>query len=133
MITPMPGKRLSPSVIRDHLALESGEVCGIVRQLRRMVFATAPLATEDIKFGSLTYYQSEAPFGSIGGNMCMIDVRRGKVTLSFIHGVELDDPNKLLRGKGKSKRFVPVASRDAALDPRLIALVRESAERVEPE
>ncbi len=124
----MPPQRLSPSEMRDHLALESGEVCGIVRQLRRMVLSAAPEATESIKFGALSYYHGGATFASIGSNICMIDAKRGQVTLSFIRGVELEDPHHLLRGSGKYKRFVAIPSRDAALDPRLVDLVREAAQ-----
>ncbi len=111
--------------------LESGEVCGIVRQLRRMVFETVPNATEEIKFGALSYFLSEAAFRSIGGHICMIEIHGGQVRLSFIHGTDLADPHGLLQGAGKAKRFVPIPTRDAAIDPHILALVRESARRFE--
>ncbi len=124
----MPSQRLSPSEMRDHLALESGEVCGIVRQLRRVVLKTVPEATEAVKFGALSYFHGDATFGSIGGNICMIDAKRGRVTLSFIRGVELEDPHGLLTGAGKYKRAIVIPNREAADDPRLMDLVREAAE-----
>ena len=113
--------------------LESGEVCGIVRQLRRMVIETVPNATEEIKFGALSYFSSDSSLRSIGANFCMIELRGGEVRLSFLHGAELADPHHLLRESGKAKRFVPIPSRDAVIDHRLIDLVRESAEWVEME
>jgi len=111
--------------------LESGEVCGIVRQLRRMVFETVPSATEGIKFGALSYFLSDAAFRSIGGHICMIEIHDGQVRLSFVHGADLPDPHRLLEGAGKAKRFVPITSRDAVIDPHILALVKESAQRFE--
>ncbi len=131
MIQAMPPERLSPSQISDYLAAERSAVCGVVRRLRRLVFDVVPDACEGLRYGALSYFHADAPYGSIGGNICMIEVRRGKVALSFIHGASLPDPHGLLRGDGKAKRFVAVESRDAAEDPRLIALVREAAMRKE--
>lgn len=132
MIRQMTPQRLSPAEINDHLAAERGNVGGVVRRLRRMVLDAVPDACEGIRFGALSYFRAEAPYGSIGGNICMIEIRRGKVVLSFIHGASLPDPDGLLQGAGKAKRFVPVASRDAADDPRLIALVQAAGAMAQP-
>ena len=103
----------------------------VVLALRRAVLRAAPEAAEAIKFRCLCYYREEAWFGSIGGNVCMIEVRSGKrggVWLSFIHGASLPDPDGLLQGKAKAKRFVPIASVEAAGDRRVAALLRAAAE-----
>ena len=118
--------RLSPARLADHLALETAETRRLVRRLRRMVLAAAPTAAEGIRFNCLCYYDVAAPFGAIGGNICMIEARQGKVSLSFLHGAEMHDPHRLLSGKGKAKRRVPVEANDAD-DPRLRALVLEAA------
>lgn len=129
----MPPPRLAAEQLRDHLLLESDATRRLVEHLRRIVLRAAPQAAEAIKFGALSYFHLDAPFGSIGGNICMIDVKRGQVTLGFILGAKLHDPRGLLRGSGKSKRFVPIADRNAAADPRLVALIRDSAERSRPD
>ncbi len=131
-IREMPPERLSPSQIDDHLASERRDVCGVVRRLRRMVLDSVPDACEGIRYGALSYFRADVPYGSIGGAICMIEIRRGKVALSFIHGASLPDPHGLLRGDGKAKRFVPVATRDAADDLRLIALVRAAGAMTRP-
>jgi len=100
----------------------------LVLALRRAVLAAAPEAAEAIKFHVLCYYRPGAWFGSIGGNICMIEARRGRVFLSFIHGAPLRDPHGLLVGKGKSKRFVPIPDARAAADIRIAALVRAAAD-----
>jgi hypothetical protein len=98
-----------------------------VLALREMVLKTAPHAAEAVKFHCLAYFDPDAYFGSIGGNICFIETKRGAVSLSFIAGAALPDPEGLLRGKGKYKRFVPVASEPQAKAPALRALVRAAA------
>jgi len=49
------------------------------------------------------------------------------VRLDFIHGILLPDPNGLLHGDGKSKRFVPIESIANAQRPEVAALIREAA------
>ncbi len=129
----MPPPRLSADQLRDHLLLETVQTRRLVRHLRQVVLRAAPQAAEAIKFGALSYFHAEAPFGSIGGNICMIDVKRGKVTLGFILGADLADPHGLLQGGGKSKRFVPIADLQSASDPRLVDLIQDSAERSRPD
>lgn len=94
-----------------------------------MILRAAPRAAEGMKFRCPCYWHAGAFFGSIGGNICVIEVKRGKVVLSFIRGAGLPDPAGLLRGKAKAKRFVPVPSVDAARDVKLARLVRASALR----
>jgi hypothetical protein len=112
--------RLSRRQLEDHVSLESATVRRIVLDLRSMILEQVPHATEAIRFHALCYYEAGSPYGSIG-------VREGRVSLQFIHGVDLPDPHGLLRGKAKAKRHVPIADREAAGDPRLIDPVRAAA------
>lgn len=98
-------------------------------RLRRAVLKAVPTASEAIRFGCLCYYHRGAAFGAIGGNICMIEVRRSVVVLSFLHGASLADPHRLLRGSGKAKRYTPIMRPGDVSDHRIIALVREAAER----
>ena len=123
--------RLNAAQLRDWLAFEEPAVCRVALALRRMVLKAAPRASEAMKFRCPCYFRAGAFLGAIGGNICVIEVKRGKVLLSFIMGVGIADPHGLLRGKGKAKRFVPVASVEEASQPRLAALVRAAAKRAE--
>ncbi|MCC6677765.1 MAG: DUF1801 domain-containing protein [Phycisphaerales bacterium] len=125
--TPSP-PRLPPRRLADHLVLESAATRRLVGALRRAVLRAAPSAAEAIKFRALCYYHADAWFGSIGGNICFIEVRRGRVSLSFIHGAALPDPDRLLRGKAKMKRFIPVVDLQSAADPRIAAIIHAAAE-----
>ena len=99
----------------------------IVEALRATVLAAAPKAAEAFKFRVICYFHDDAYFGSIGGNICMIEVKRGEVFLSFIHGSLLPDPRGLLLGKGKFKRFVRVPDEETAKSGAIKDLVRAAA------
>jgi hypothetical protein len=83
-----------------------GELRDMVLALRDLVRDVAPEAVEDVKFNTLCYYKPGHPYGSIGGNVCMISWKDGRAFLSFIHGAQLPDPQRLLKGRAKAKRFV---------------------------
>lgn len=121
--------KVSDRRVADLLAFENAATRRLVRALRRAVHSAAPSATEAIKFHCLCYYDPAAWFGAIGGNICMIEAKRGRVLLSFIQGAALDDPHGWLRGRAKFKRFVPIASEKQAADPRLRKLIRAAVRR----
>jgi hypothetical protein len=98
-----------------------------VRTLRRAVLAAAPEASEAIKFRVLCYFHDDSYFKSIGGNICMIEVKGDRVVLSFIHGVHLPDPEGLLFGSGKFKRFLRVPDAKTATSAPVTDLIRAAA------
>jgi hypothetical protein len=98
-----------------------------VRALRAAVLKAAPESAEAIKFHVLCYYHADAYFGAIGGNICMIEVKRGQVFLSFIRGSLLSDPERLLRGSQKIKRLLPIPDAAFARSRAVAALVRAAA------
>lgn len=128
---PMRPTRLSARELSLHLGLESSETVRLVKKLRATVLKLAPQAAEAIRFGVLWYYHPDAWFGSIGGNICTIEVKdrparegggRG-VDLAFVHGHALPDPAGLLRGKGKVKRRTAIPGAAAAASPEVAALI----------
>lgn len=122
--------RLSPAQLADHLVLEEPATRRLVLALRRAVLKAAPQASEAVKFRVLCYFHGDAFFKSIGGNICMIEVkpgRGGRVVLSFIRGVLVEDPDGLLCGKGKFKRFVPIGSETEAGSQRIAGLIKRAA------
>lgn len=123
----MRSDRLSREEVARHLIDHPPEVRAIVRALRKAVLAAAPKASEAIKFRVLCYYRGDAYFKSIGGNICMIEVKGGRVLLSFILGARVADPDGLLFGTGKSKRFLRVPSVAFAKGRQVARLVRAAA------
>jgi len=120
--------RLNAAALARHLLGNEPATRRTVRALRNAILAVAPDAAEAIKFHMLCYYHADAFFGSIGGNICMIEIKKGLVLLSFIHGALLPDPAGILFGKGKSKRFARIADPAVAASDRVADLVRASAE-----
>jgi hypothetical protein len=98
----------------------------IVSSLRAMVRRTVPQARESFLWGGLSYHRP-AVGGRVKGAVCQIVVKRGTVRLDFIHGIRLADPNKLLHGEGKSKRFVAIADVAAASRTEILSLIKEAA------
>ena len=54
------------------------------------------------------------------------------VTLHFLHGVGLPDPDGILRGEGSRVRHVRLFEPDALDDPRIEALLAAALDRCEP-
>ena len=123
----MSSHRLDSRALAAHLHKHDASARKLALQLRALVLQTVPQAAESVKFGSLAYSRPGEPFGCIGGNICMIEVKDGDVFLSFIHGSLLSDPHALLAGTGKFKRFVRVPDQHAAAGAPIKNLVRAAA------
>jgi hypothetical protein len=59
--------------------------------------------------------------------ICTLILSKKAVKLGFYRGAGLPDPHGLLEGEGKVHRYVAVADRKAAEDPRLAELLRNAA------
>ena len=108
----MQPERLGGSEIAKVLEGWPDEACDLALELRDFVLKTAPEVAEKVAFHSLCYYKPGQPYGVIGGNVCMIGMRGDCLTLSFIHGAFLPDPDKLLQGKGKASRHIEVGQQN---------------------
>ena len=124
---PAKPARLSRDDRSRHLMEAMPATRRIVDALRTTILKAAPEAHEAIRFHVLCYFHADSFFGSIGGNICMIETKPKGVLLSFIHGALLQDPSGLLFGKGKSKRFVRVDSVEDARRSALTKLIRAAA------
>lgn len=85
----------------------------IVLELRNLVASVAPDAVEVIRWGSLGYFHAGRG-GLISAGICQIETHGTCIHLSFIHGAFLPDPDELLEGAQKAKRFVRIGSYDEA-------------------
>jgi hypothetical protein len=98
----------------------------LVSPLRNVVLHTLPQATESLLWGGLSYHRPEVG-GRVKGAVCQIGVKRDQVRLDFIHGIRLVDPEGLLQGDQKSKRFVPILTIADANRPEIVNLIRQAA------
>ncbi len=95
----------------------------LVEALRILVREAAPEAIESEVWDGLSYHLPELG-GRVKGAVCQIAMKGEEVELGFIHGVLLSDPQGLLRGEGKSKRHVRLASLSHLPDQALVDLIR---------
>jgi hypothetical protein len=100
-----------------------GPLQEIVFELRNVIAAAAPDASEVLRWGDLGYLHTGRG-GIISAGICQIEVRKDHVRLAFIHGAFLPDPHHLLAGKQKSKRYVRLDSFDEAPWDDLSELIR---------
>ena len=124
------GAFLSTAEIDRYLAFAPSPLRDIALELRNVVSAVCPQATERILWGALAYHDEDKG-GPIKGGICQIEIHQGHVRLSFVHGVRLRDPASLLRGDRRSKRYVLLESYEGAPWASLRALVQEAA-RLDP-
>lgn len=120
----MPAERLHPSQITGLTASWPEDVRRLALEARALVLETEPTLSEKIAFHALCYFKPDAPYGAIGGNVCLVSIRGGELELAFLHGASLPDPAGLLCGDGKAKRRIAVRSRDALLQPVVADLIR---------
>ena len=121
--------RLPMGQIVEFLEDQPGHLVEIALELRRIVLAAAPHATETIHWGALSYHDAERG-GMVKGGICQISLHRDHVRLSFIHGVRLKDPSGILQGDRKSKRYVPIHSLQEVKSLPLSDMIRYAAECV---
>ena len=118
---------LSIIEVERFLSSTRSEVRDLVLELRNLVNSVCPSATERILWGGLSYHDS-AKGGPVKGAICQIELEGNHVRLSFIHGVRLKDPETLLSGDQKSKRYLPILSYELAPWDAIRNLIEEAAD-----
>ncbi len=104
----------------------SSELHDIVFELRSLIGAVAPMATETMHRKGFTYYFAERG-GPVSAGICQINLEHDHIRLAFIHGAFLPDPHRLLQGDRLYKRYVKIASFDQAPWDDLQDLIAASA------
>ncbi len=112
--------------IESYLAHLPSELRDIVFELRSIIAAIAPTATETLHRHGFSYYHAERG-GPVSAGICQIGLHRDHVRLAFIHGAFLPDPKGLLQGDRQYKRYVKIYSFDQAPWDDLQDLIMASA------
>jgi hypothetical protein len=81
----------------------------IVLELRSIIASIAPAATETIHRKGFSYYYAERG-GPVSAGICQINLQHDHIRLAFIHGSFLPDPQGLLKGDQRYKRYVKITS-----------------------
>ncbi len=108
--------------IEAFLALCSPEQLAIVRELRFLLKNNAP-GVHELPFHCwLEYSRTPSPFERV----YYISRETGCVIFGFFAGAHLDDPQRLLSGKGRRLRHVHLTRVEETANPALEKLVREA-------
>ncbi|NJD58194.1 MAG: DUF1801 domain-containing protein [Anaerolineae bacterium] len=99
--------------IEQYLLQIPPELRDIVLEIRNIVASVAPGATEKQHSRGFSYYHKERG-GPVSAGICQIGIFGDHIRLAFIHGAFLDDPEGMLRGKEKAKRYMPIYSYEEA-------------------
>jgi hypothetical protein len=98
----------------------------IIFEVRNMVAAIAPDATEEIRHGGLVYF-----FGELGGpvnaGICGITIKPDHIRLYFTHGAFIPDPKGLLLGTGKAMRYIRLENFESVPWEDICVLIAEHA------
>jgi hypothetical protein len=99
----------------------------IVLELRNIILSAAPDAVEVVRWGGLSYFHAGGG-GIVSAGICQIGIHEDHVRLAFIHGVYLPDPQHLLEGEQKAKRFARITSFDDAPWDSMKQLILDSSQ-----
>ena len=100
------------------------EIAPLAAELRDLILAAVPDATEVIKWGTPVYEKE-------GMSICSLRAAGGYVALQFgTIGTSLDDPDRLLEGTGKKMRHVKVRTRSDIKKGLFTGWIKEAARPV---
>jgi hypothetical protein len=112
----------APDEVERLLAGYAAPVASVARAVRSAVLAALPGCGEEADDADNVIGYGYGP--GYKHLVCTLILSKAGVKLGFSGGAALADPDHLLEGKGKVHRYVAVADRVAAEDPRLGALLR---------
>jgi hypothetical protein len=127
--SPSSSSRGAEAELRRLLAEYTPEIARLMSAARRKLRARVPRGFEliydsyngvGIGYGAVHSYSSPV--------VSLLAYPRW-VTLFFLYGAALDDPDKLLRGTGSRVRSIRLASADALDEPRIGALLEQALQR----
>jgi hypothetical protein len=104
---------LPTKLLERHLQFINPGLCDIIFELRNLISSVAPNATEEIHNKDLIYYDRRRG-GHVSGGICQINFDEDHIRLAFIHGAFLPDPENMLEGDQKYKKYVRINSYEDA-------------------
>lgn len=117
---------LSTRAIENYLERIQPDLQELIWELRNLIASAAPAASEVTHRNGLIYFDP-ARGGHVSAGICQILVHPDHLRLAFIHGAFLPDPEHLLQGDEKYKRYVRLDSYENAPWEALKELITASA------
>jgi hypothetical protein len=119
----------SPSQQIDAIIQEQSDWRGKkLSQLRALIKQADPAVVEEVKWKKPSRPQG-VPVWSHGGNICVADILKNAVRLTFPKGAQMKDPKNLFNTRLDSKtvRAIDFQEEDTVNEDALIALILEAA------
>jgi hypothetical protein len=117
---------LSTKEIESYLEQTPPELRDIVLELRNIIVAIAPEATEVMHSRGMSYFHSGRG-GPVSAGICQIIIQHDHIRLAFIHGAFLPEPRRLFEGSAKYKRYIRIYSYEDAPWDYLTELITASS------
>lgn len=111
---------MAEKTVDGYIAQLEGWKAEVVSTVRRIVLETAPDAKESIKWAQPVY--------EVNGPFSYIKAFKNSVNFGFWRGVDIKDPDGLLRGSGEKMRHVPLTSVDDIDVAALTDFVRQAVQ-----
>lgn len=109
-----------------HFYYLSKPLLEIALELRNLVAQIAPQAVEELRRNGVVYYDSSRG-GPVSAGICQIMMFPDHIRLAFIHGAFLPDPEKLLTGTCRYKKYVRLSSFEETPWEEVIKLITASS------
>jgi hypothetical protein len=103
----------------DAYVKKAGKLAGVAKAIRALVKKTAADCEEYVSPWKTPAFDSNGP-------LCVFVLGKEHVTLAFLRGAKLPDPEKLLEGKAKGVRNVKMRSLADAKRPAVKKLITEA-------
>ena len=104
----------------DAYVKKAGKLAGVARAVRTLVNKTAPGCEEYVSPWKVPTFDSNGP-------LCCFVLGKEHVTLAFLRGAALPDPEKLLEGKAKFVRSIKLRTTAGVKKPGVKKLIAEAA------
>ena len=104
----------------DAYVKKAGKAAGVMKAVRTLVMKSAPGCEEYVSPWKTPAFDSNGP-------LCVFVSAKEHVSLAFVRGVMLPDPEKLLEGTGKGVRHVKLHSLEDVKRPGVKKLILEAA------
>lgn len=104
----------------DAYVKKAGKLAGVAKAVRTLVKKTAAGCEEYVSPWKTPAFDSNGP-------LCVFVLGKEHVTLAFLRGAMLPDPEKLLEGKAKGVRSVKLRSMADVKRPGVKRLIKEAA------
>src|SRR5262245_17513308 len=102
--------------------------CTALERLRRLIPGAVEMVYDNYNALVIGFGPTERPSEAV----ISIALYPRWINLFFLNGIELTDPNKILKGNGKFVRHVVLTDASVLEQPEVVKLIRESTRLAEP-